>query len=73
MIKEFAKYKEPQIGDWIIDLENDLGKITKTNPPFYHVKFDQFDASYEITRRKINYFGTKDDMKMILQANKYNL
>ena len=76
MIKTFETYnKKPKIGDWIIDTDDDIGLISGFGLDDECVVCYCGDGTTSsiIWRSDILHFGTKEEMEIRLQANKYNL
>jgi hypothetical protein len=79
-LKEFENnisWNSLEIGDFIIDKYDDIGVIIDL-PDAYIVKVDFYDlddinTNFTIGYKDINYHGTKEEMEIILQANKFNL
>ena len=67
----------PEKGDYIIDDENDIGEIVDINyfenNICYIVKFFDVFINTRLQISNIFHFGTKEEMNIILQSNKYNL
>jgi hypothetical protein len=88
MIIEFAKYKNvsgikrvPVKGDWVIDLRGDMAKIVYYDnwSDYYHIRYyssqnrGALGNKYNTKIDFIKYFGTKEEMITIKEAEKFNL
>ncbi len=72
-MKTFEQYKNPQINDWIIDDEGDIGYIKNMIDDSIMVKFTLLNFSGIILNKQIIHRGTQQEMEIIYNANKYNL
>ncbi len=92
MIKKFKSYntqfKELQVGDWIIDEDGDVGRITQVskskpgydstmNVTIYYVLFPDIPENVTHPVSMFDYqfkhHGTKEEMEIIKNASTYNL
>ncbi len=96
--EQFSAKKEPEIGDWIIDISGEYGIVddilTYTGRKYVSItqlvnfhRFEKFHKLYSIKydqkyNKKLEYLaklsgikfvGTKEEVEMQVQANKYNI
>jgi hypothetical protein len=77
MLNNYHKFinetKSPQIDDWIIDNEDDIGRVVKlTKDGNLYVIFDKFGILFT-TIKSVRFIGTKHDIDVYNQSKKYNL
>lgn len=81
MIKTFESYmKAPKIGDWVIDTAGEDGQIEHINDErkpriLYHIRYSEHchKTVYVAYLNEIEFIGTKEEVELKIQANKYNL
>ena len=80
MIKNFDKFKnKPSVGDWIINIANNIGVILSIEPNEYNSNAEIYMVKYDnnnvlVTPETfIRYFGTKEEIETFLLTKKYNL
>ena len=63
---------KPQIGDWVITIDNYIGQIIEIGEVYYKVKQDNIRWLY--TKKQILFFSpNKEDLQTYLTQQKYNL
>lgn len=66
-----AFYDSPWINSEIAQL---IKIINKFNTTYYQMYFDKYDKKYDVTLKSIKYWSkNKEELEVMLSANKYNL